>query len=61
VQRITDAVSRSAAVRLQAGVSIAPAIAKRPTGGRTSTTLPAPQRSPTSTLDLLEQARNSIG
>src|SRR2546426_2063979 len=40
VQRITDAVSRSAAVKLRAGFSATPATSKRPSGGRTSTSLP---------------------
>ena len=61
VQRISDAVSRSTAVKLRSGVSIAPAGPKRRSGVRssTSTDLDQPQRS--STSDLLEQARNSIG
>ena len=57
VQRITDAVSRAAAVKLRAGISAAPA-AKRPSGARTSTTLPQPPApSPT---DLLDRARNAL-
>ena len=37
VQRISDAVSRSTAVKLRSGVSIAPARPKRPSGARSST------------------------
>src|SRR5712664_567414 len=51
VQRITDAVSRSVAVKLRAGISASPA-AKRPSGGRTSTSLPQPP--PPSTTDLVD-------
>src|SRR2546430_7422016 len=36
VQRITDAVSRSAAMRLRAGTSTTPALTKRPSGARQS-------------------------
>jgi PleD family two-component response regulator len=61
VQRISDAVSRSTAVRLRSGVSVAPAVAKRPSGSRSSTALSLDQPSTTSTTDLLEQARNSMG
>jgi CheY-like chemotaxis protein len=61
VQRMSDAVSRSTAVRLRSGVSIAPAGPKRPSGARTSTSTDLDQPSRTSTTDLLEQARNSIG
>src|SRR5437667_404365 len=55
VQRITDAVSRSAAVKLRAGTSTSPAASKRPSGARSST--PLPQASPPSTTDLLSRAR----
>jgi DNA-binding response OmpR family regulator len=58
VQRISDAVSRGTALKLRSGVSVA-AVGKRPSGTRGSTALPQPRA--TSTLDLLEQARNSIG
>jgi len=57
VQRITDAVSRSAAVKLRAGFSASPA-AKRPSGGRTSTSLPQPP--PPSTTDLVDRARKAL-
>ncbi len=57
VQRITDAVSRAAAVKLRAGISAAPA-AKRPSGARTSTSLP--QLTPPSPTDLLDRARNAL-
>ena len=57
VQRISDAVGRSTAVKLRSGVSIAPAVKRPSMGGRTS--LP-PQPSPISTGDLLEQARRSM-
>ncbi len=57
VQRITDAVSRSAAVKLRAGISASPA-AKRPSGGRTSTSLPQPP--PPSTTDLVARARKAL-
>ena len=57
VQRITDAVSRAAAVKLRAGISAAPA-AKRPSGARASTSLPQP--SPPSPTDLLDRARNAL-
>src|SRR5881296_2509584 len=55
VQRITDAVARTAAVRLRAGTSTSPAASKRPSGARSST--PLPQASPPSTTDLLSRAR----
>ncbi len=55
VQRITDAVARTAAVRLRAGTSTSPAASKRPSGARSST--PPPQASPPSTTDLLSRAR----
>jgi len=57
VQRITDAVSRTAAVRLRAGTSTAPA-GPRPSGGRTSTALHQP--SLPSTTDLLARARHAL-
>src|SRR5438876_1986539 len=58
VQRITDAVSRSAAVKLRAGISASPAAMKRPSGGRTSTSLPQPP--PPSTTDLVDRARKAL-
>src|SRR3989441_2771894 len=58
VQRITDAVSRSAAVKLRAGFSATPATSKRPSGGRTSTSLP--QAPPPSTTDLIDRARKAL-
>jgi DNA-binding response OmpR family regulator len=58
VQRITDAVSRSAAVKVRAGISAAPAATKRPSGGRTSTNLHQPP--PPSITDLLNNARNAL-
>jgi DNA-binding response OmpR family regulator len=60
VQRITDAVSRAAAVKLRSGTSTAPATA-RPSGGRSST--PARSRgagAPLTAADLLERARNAL-
>jgi len=57
VQRITDAVSRSAAVRLRAGISASPA-ATKPSGGRTSTNPHQPP--PPSTTDLLNNARSAL-
>ena len=61
VQRISDAVSRSIAVKLRSGVSVAAAVPKRPSGARTSISTNLDQPRQTSTSDLLEQARNSIG
>src|SRR5881396_3967636 len=58
VQRITDAVARTAAVRLRAGTSTSPAASKRPSGARSST--PLPQASPPSTTDLLSRARSRL-
>src|SRR2546425_642237 len=59
VQRITDTVSRIAAVKLRAGISTAPAVPKRPSvGGRTSTDLHQPP--PPSTTDLIDRARNAL-
>jgi DNA-binding response OmpR family regulator len=59
VQRITDAVTRNAAVRLRAGTSTAPGIPKRPSGARRSSTdlHPPPPVSPT---DLLARARSAL-
>ena len=57
VQRITDAVARTAAIRLRSGTSTAPA-ARRASGGRTSTD--AGQGSPPSTTDLLARARGAL-
>jgi CheY-like chemotaxis protein len=59
VQRISDAVARSAAVKLKAGVSIAPAGAKR-TSGTMRTSAAVPQPALPSTADLLEQARSAL-
>jgi len=59
VQRITDAVSRSAAVKLRAGISAVPSAPKRPSvGGRTSANVP--QHPPASPTDLLERARHAL-
>ncbi|MGH7522083.1 MAG: response regulator [Gemmatimonadales bacterium] len=59
VQRITDAVSRTAAVKLRAGVSTVSAKPKRPSGSRYSAAdLHLP--SPTLTTDLLDQARKAL-
>src|SRR5438105_2644636 len=59
VQRITDAVSRSAAVRLRAGTSTAPAVTKPPSGARqSSANVAAPP--PPSPTDLLDRARNAL-
>ncbi len=59
IQRITDAVSRIAAVKLRTGTSTAPAIPKRSSGARYDATdlhqPPAP-----STADLLDRARNAL-
>src|SRR6266566_3224859 len=58
VQRITDAVSRAAAVKLRAGISAAPATTKRPSGARSSSpNLHEPP--PTSPTELLDRARNA--
>ena len=57
VQRMSDAVTRSAAVKLRTGVSTAAATSRRPSGARTSTALPASPPSPT---DLLKKARNAL-
>jgi CheY-like chemotaxis protein len=59
VQRISDAVARSATVKLKAGVSIAPAGAKR-TSGTMRTSAAVPQPALPSTADLLEQARSAL-
>src|SRR5437016_11238502 len=59
VQRITDAVSRSAAVKLRAGTSTAPAVTKPPSGARqSSANVAAPP--PPSPTDLLDRARNAL-
>jgi len=59
VQRITDTVSRSAAVKLRAGISTTPAVPKRPSvGGKTSTDLHQPP--PPSTTDLIDRARKAL-
>jgi CheY-like chemotaxis protein len=57
VQRISDVVSRSAAVKLRVGTSTVPA-GKRPSGSRTSTDLQQP--SLPSTTDLLARAREAL-
>ena len=59
VQRISDAVARNAAVKLRAGVSIAPAGPKR-TSGTTRTSAVVPQSAMPSTTDLLAQARSAL-
>ncbi|HLZ44675.1 MAG TPA: hypothetical protein VKQ05_03260 [Gemmatimonadales bacterium] len=56
VQRISDAVSRSIAVKLRSGVSTVSATS-RPSGARTSTALPA---APAATTELLERARKAL-
>src|SRR6266446_3172113 len=58
VQRISDAVARTAAVTLRAGVSTAPATTKRPSGARTSTAFPQPAQ--TSPNELLARARDAL-
>jgi PleD family two-component response regulator len=59
VQRMTDAVSRTSAVKLRAGISAVPSAPKRPSlGGRTSTDFP--QAPPTSPTDLLDRARHAL-
>jgi DNA-binding response OmpR family regulator len=60
VQRIRDAVARSASVRLRAGTSTAPATPKRPSRGvgRTSTDFHQPE--PPSTTDLIDRARIAL-
>lgn len=61
VQRITDAVSRTAAVKLRAGTSTAPAVPKRPSGAaRSSTSTTLHQPSPPSPADLLVRARKAL-
>jgi len=59
VQRITDAVSRAAAVKLRAGISASPATTKRPSGARSSSTNlhEPPATSPT---ELLDRARHAL-
>src|SRR5467141_2651564 len=59
VQRISDAVARNAAVKLKAGVSIAPAGPRR-TSGTVRTSAAVPQPALPSTMDLLEQARDAL-
>lgn len=59
VQRISDAVARNAAVKLKAGVSIAPAGPKR-TSGSMRTSAAVPQPALPSTTDLLAQARDAL-
>ena len=59
VQRISDAVARNAAVKLKAGVSIAPAGPKR-TSGTMQTSAVVPQAAMPSTTDLLAQARSAL-
>jgi len=56
-QRITDAVSRSAAVKLRAGISTATVVPKRPSRGSGATNLQPP---PASVSDLLERARRGL-
>jgi len=56
VQRITDAISRNAAVKLRSGVSVSPAAAKRPSGPRASN----PNVDLPSAFSLLDEARNAL-
>src|SRR5216117_121438 len=59
VQRMTDAVSRAAAVKLRAGISASPATTKRPSGARSSSpNLHEPP--PTSPTELLDRARHAL-
>ncbi len=59
VQRMTDAVSRFAAVKLRAGISASPATTKRPSGARSSSpNLHEPP--PTSPTELLDRARHAL-
>jgi len=63
VQRMSDAVGRSAAVKLRSGISAAPATAKRPSlgggaGGRVSAQFQAPI--PPSTAELQSRARDAL-
>lgn len=58
VQRIGDAVARSAAVKLRVGTSTAPAGPRRPSGARQSTELQAPRT--TSPTDLIARAREAL-
>ncbi len=58
VQRISDAVARTAAVKLRAGISTAPASGKHPSGARTSAALP--QRPPPSPNELFARARDAL-
>src|SRR6058998_1140608 len=57
VQRITDAVARTAAIRLRSGTSTAPAARRRASGGRTTDLR---QPAPPSTSDLLAAARSAL-
>jgi CheY-like chemotaxis protein len=57
VQRITDAVSRSSAVKLRAGTSTTPGTPKRPSGARHSS---ADLQPPPSPADLLDRARSAL-
>src|SRR5207249_2016093 len=57
VDRITDAVARTAAVKSRAGTSTAPA-GTRPSGGRSSTNLHLP--APPSPTELLDRARLAL-
>src|SRR5437867_7619938 len=57
VQRITDAVARTAAVRLRSGTSTAHGERKRASGGRTTDLR---QPAPPSTSDLLAAARSAL-
>ena len=56
-QRMTDAVSRSAAVKLRVGISTATAGPKRPSRASGTTSLQLPQ---TSVTDLLDRARRGL-
>ena len=55
VQRITDAVSRNASVKLKAGVSVAAAVPKRKSGA-----LPNSSDDMPSAFNLLDEARNAL-
>src|SRR5712664_572758 len=59
VQRITDAVSRTVAVKLRAGISTAAAVTKRPSGARQSSPNVAAAPRP-STTDLVNRARKTL-
>jgi len=60
VQRITDAISRTTAVKLKSGVSVAAPTTKRMSGARSSTPAPAPDVDLPSAFNLLDEARNAL-